>query len=133
MSGGLASRPRSEEPWQKESDDYRALVNRLASGMRTEKPALPSAEPLPPPAPVAAPNSRLEGMLMPKGKSAPEATVSPEDVEVIGVKGEQVRFRNTKTGEVYEPSRFMNVPGFEGLVDEAMKRNQGGFQAGVGK
>lgn len=133
MSGGLATRPRSEEPWQKENDEYLALINRLAAGMRTEKPNVPSAETLPPDAPVAPSNSRLEGMLMPKGKSAPEATVSPEDVEVIGVKGEQVKFRNMKTGEVYEPSRFMNVPGFEGHVQKAMLLNQGGFRAGVGK
>jgi hypothetical protein len=133
MSGGLATRPKSEEPWQAENDEYKALVNRLASGMRTEKPNLPSAEALPPEVSVLAPNSRLEDVLMPKGKSAPEATVSPEDMEVIGVKGEQVSFRNRKTGEVYPPSRFMNVPGFEDLVGEAMLRNQGGFQKGVGK
>jgi hypothetical protein len=70
MSGGPATRPRSEEPWQNADEEYKSLINRLASGMRTEKPNLPSAETLPPPAPVAPPNTPLQGMLMPKGKVA---------------------------------------------------------------
>lgn len=79
MSGGLPTRPRSEEPWQKDNDEYRALINRLAAGMRTEKPNAPSAEVLPPPAPVVPPNSRLEGVLMPKGKAEWKEAHDPKE------------------------------------------------------
>ena len=65
MSGGLALRPRPEE---EEDDGRMALISRLASGGRYGKPNLPSAETLPPETPVAPPNNRLEGMLLPAGK-----------------------------------------------------------------
>lgn len=83
MSGGITYLPLPKRnpstSGQPVDRDYMALINRLAAGMRTEKPNVPSAETLPPDAPVAAPNSRLEGILMPKGKAEWKEAHDPKE------------------------------------------------------
>jgi len=129
MSGGLTTRPfkKQEEdeditpPSNANMPELRQLAQRLAD--RT-----PKGAPTPPP---PAPSKDALGGYLKGASQGQQGDVSPEDIEIVNMPNESAKLRNKKTGDVYEPHRFVGTPGFEQHLNDIMQINQERFQKGV--